>query len=293
MHGLNDGANAGRGLADIFYHISVVVLSAGAALSLPLMASLIAKNFLLYWSFIENEKIFLIILEIGIAVLLILFFTHIGRNIKNRKASTMANSAGLVFVTPSEGLPARDKLRKLKERQGFARDIMVIGSTGFRTFVDQEGDLHHVIHNCRNVKIMLLDPFGAGASERAKSVPNIDITTESFREQITKSIYFLRRLKAVQKNIRLKLYRNEPMFKLVVVGDYVFLRHYHMGMDVRDMPEYAFKHDQNPGSLYTLFSHYFLSRWQDPDIPEYDLETDELVYRDKAGNEARRERSKL
>jgi hypothetical protein len=31
-------------------------------------------------------------------------------------------------------------------------------------------------------------------------------------------------------------------------------------------------------------------RWEDPAIPEYDLETDELVYRDSAGNEVGREK---
>jgi hypothetical protein len=56
------------------------------------------------------------------------------------------------------------------------------------------------------------------------------------------------------------------------------------------MPEYVFVHNQDPGSLYTIFYQYFLNHWADPRIPEYDLETDELVYRDIAGNEEKRER---
>jgi hypothetical protein len=35
-----------------------------------------------------------------------------------------------------------------------------------------------------------------------------------------------------------------------------------------------------------------MQRWQSADIPEYDLETDELVYR-KAGTEIRRERFEM
>ena len=43
-----------------------------------------------------------------------------------------------------------------------------------------------------------------------------------------------------------------------------------------------------PGGFYDPVHQYFLSRWQDPRIPEYDLETDELVYQsDSVG--ARRE----
>jgi hypothetical protein len=56
------------------------------------------------------------------------------------------------------------------------------------------------------------------------------------------------------------------------------------------MPRYVFKHDPNIGSLYFPFYQYFVGKWNETDIPEYDLETDELIYRDKAGNEVRREK---
>jgi hypothetical protein len=55
------------------------------------------------------------------------------------------------------------------------------------------------------------------------------------------------------------------------------------------MPEFAFKHDRN-GGLFDLFYQYFVSQWFDPAIPEYDLDTDELIHRDRAGNEVRREK---
>jgi len=80
-----------------------------------------------------------------------------------------------------------------------------------------------------------------------------------------------------------------PLLKLAILGDYISVQHYHTGLDVRDMPEYVFHHGQNPGSLYTYFYQYFLARWHDPNIPEYALDTDELIYRDNAGNEIRRE----
>jgi len=56
------------------------------------------------------------------------------------------------------------------------------------------------------------------------------------------------------------------------------------------MPKYVFKHNQNPGGLYSPFYQYFLDKWENPNIPEYDLTTDELIYRDGAGNEVRREK---
>lgn len=100
----------------------------------------------------------------------------------------------------------------------------------------------------------------------------------------------LKGLRAAQKQVRLKLYPDQPLLELAIVGDYAFLQHYHTGLNVRDMPEYAFRNEQKHSGLYVPLNRYFLSRWQDPNIPEYDLDADELVYRDRTGSEVRRER---
>ena len=279
-----------HGSGRLIYHIAVVGLSAAFVLSLPFTVSFAAKKFLAYWSLIGNDKIFLISVEMALTILFILLSHYIHKSWKNRKLSNMARAAGLVFVGSTRGLFSRRTIKKFKEQEGFARDVMVIGSTGFRTFVDPKGDLHNVMKHCREAKIMFLNPYSDGANARARSILDPDITLETFREQIKKSIDFLKGLKAIQKKVRLKLYRNIPLFKLVIIGDYIWIQHYHAGLDVRMLPEYVFKHDKNTGSLYIPFYHYFLTKWNDPEIPEYDLETDELVYRDVAGNEVRREK---
>jgi len=56
------------------------------------------------------------------------------------------------------------------------------------------------------------------------------------------------------------------------------------------MPECVFKHTRDDLGLYAMFYQYFIKRWESPEIPEYDFETDELVYRGSNGNIARRER---
>ncbi len=279
-----------KNISHIFYHISIVILSAAVALSLPRAVSFIARKFLVYWSLIENQEIFLVSVESAVAVLLIVLLYSAGRSWRDRRFSRMARYAGLMSVTPIAGFFARRRIRKMKEQEGFGRDIMVIGSTGFRTFTDPRGDLHKVLRNCREAKIMLLDPLREGAVIRAKSIPDPEISPEIFREQIIRSIDFLKELKASQKNMKLKLYPDMPLLKLAVLGDYIFVRYYHTGLNVRSMPEYGFKNDQNPGGLYNPFHQYFFARWNDPAIPEYDLETDELVYRDRNGSEMRRER---
>ena len=279
-----------KGSSYVLHHLVMVGFSAALALSLPIVIRFVAREFLLYWSRIGSDKIFFLSVEIILTVCIIFFFAHIRKSWKDRRLSNMARAAGMVFVTPAKGFFAKRRIKKLKESQGAARDVMVISSTGFRTFVDPEGELHQVIRNCRKAKIMLLDPSSEGAILRAKGIPTPDVTLETFGEQIRRSIDFLKILKGAQKNVRLKLYPDPPFLKMTILGDFIWLQHYQPGLDVQRMPRYVFKHDPNIGSLYFPFYQYFLGKWNNPSIPEYDLETDELVYRDTAGNQVRREK---
>lgn len=278
-----------RETSTILYHVLLLVISAAFALSLPWTISFIADKFLIYWAFIGNDKIFFISIEMLLTILFLFFTTCLRKSWKDRKLSKMAKDAGLVSVIPSTGFLAKRRIRKLKEKQGHSRDVMVISSTGFRTFVDPEGELHQLLKDCQKARIMLLNPNREGATVRAKSIPDPEITPESIGEQIKKSIDFLKALKALQKNIKLKLYPDPPFLKMAILGNYIWLQHYQAGLNGQMMPKYVFKHDPDTGSLYLPFYQFFTERWNNPEIPEYDLETDQLIYRNTAGNEVRRE----
>jgi len=279
----------GKNFTHISYHVIVVLLSATLALSVPFVVSAMAGSLLQFWAFIENEKLLLVVLEIFTAVVLIVFFNLLRRGWKDRRIVNMAKSAGMVPAA-QRGIFVQRRARKMKKELGFARELMIIGSTGYRSFVEPEGDLHEAMMHSREAKIMLLDPLKEGAVTRARSIPDPEITPEVIRDQIVKSIDFLKGLRALGKRVRLKLYPDLPLLKLAIIGDYAFLRHYHTGLNVRHMPEYAFRNEPRHGGLYVPLCRYFVSRWQDPAIPEYDLDTDELVYRDQFGTEVTRER---
>ena len=273
----------------IISHIVIIAVSAGIALSLPYTVGIIAQKFLLYWAFIGNEKVFMLTVEIITAVLLIVTFNYIGWIWRERRRAKMSRQAGLISFSSPRGTFARKRSRKKKEDQGIARDIMVIGSTGHRTFATIDGELHAVVRNCRAARIMLLNPYSEGAHIRARSIADPEITSAMLADQIEESIAFLKGLRSVQKDIRLKLYAGVPFLKMALSGDYIWVRHYHAGFDVQGMPEYVFRHTQSPGSLYTIFYQYFQNHWNDPAIPEYDFETDHLVYRTTSGDEQKRE----
>jgi hypothetical protein len=283
-------ANFLNGVGRLLFHVLLVALSAGIAFFLPTIVSGVARSFWVYWSIIERETIYLISVEIVTALVLLLVFNYLGKSLKDRKIARSANHAGLARCFRSGGPWTQRRITRLKTRQGLHRDVLVISATGFRTFAHPHADLRQVLQNCREAKIMLLNPRSEGAQARAKSILDPSVTAEKITEQINGSIEFLKGLKAAQKNIRLKLYDDAPWLKLAILGDYVWLKHYHPGLDVQNMPEYMFEHDQNPGGLYTPLYQYFLTRWDNPDFPEYDLDTDELVYRNGSGKELRRER---
>ncbi len=159
-----------KNIAHISYHISVIFLSAALALSLPYLVSTLADSLLKFWTVIEDEKIFLVSLEIFMAVALILFFNAIVHGREYRRIADMAKKAGLVLVAPSGRIFLRRRIKKMKKELGFARELMIIGSTGYGSLLDQNGDLHEAVLNCREAKIMLLNPFQEGADTRARSI---------------------------------------------------------------------------------------------------------------------------
>src|SRR5207247_9660338 len=126
-------------------------------------------------------------------------------NWRNRRLSKLGRAGGLVHAGAANGILARRVARRLKERHAFARDIMIIGSTGFRTLVEPKGDLRAVIENCRSAKIMLLDPESRGAIERVRTIGGLEITRDGLRAQVEQTIAVLRALPAAHGRIRLKL----------------------------------------------------------------------------------------
>ncbi len=273
----------------VLYHVVVVTLSAGAAASLPYAANLIGQTFAMHWSAIERNTVAVIGIEVAVAILLIAGINGLCRAVRNRRLAEMATYAGLKYIVPA-GTLTRSQIDQIITRQIRAKNLMIIGSTGYRTFVEPEGELHTVIWKSLESKIMLLNPYSAAARARASALSDSAVTPEALGEQVEKSIELCKRLKAGQKSVRLKLYSDPPHVKLAILGDFIWLQHYHTGLDVHTMPEYVFEQNYNDYGLYTLFYQYFTRRWESAEIPEYDLDTDELVYRESNGKEMRREK---
>jgi hypothetical protein len=267
------------------FHGLVVVASAGIAWSLPD----IARRFLGFWSRVEHEARLLVAIEVGVALLIILASNYLWRSIRYRRQASLAEGAGLVSFFPTHDPGAGRKIRELKRQQSLGRAVLAIGVTGHGTVVDDKAELHALLETCLEAKLILLNPFSEEAARRAQSLSHPEISPDRFRDELSDTIALIKRLRAAGKVIRLKLYSDRPHLRMVILGDYLWLQHYHTGLDVKWMPEYVFHHNRNHHGLYTLFYQYFTKRWENQEIPEYDFQTDELVYRARNGSEVRRE----
>ena len=274
-----------RELSALAFHAVVVTVSAGIAWSLPN----IARQFLVFWSHVEHEKILLLTIEVGVALLLILVSNYLWRSVQDRRQAVMARGAGLESFFPLHDPGADRRIRELKQQQSLGRTVLAIGVTGHWTVVDDKAEMHALLETCLEAKLLLLNPFSEEAARRAQSLLQPDISPDRFCRELCETIDLIKRFRVSGKVIRLKLYSDRPHLRMVILGDYLWLQHYHTGLDVKWMPEYVFQHNQNHHGLYTLFYQYFMKRWENQDIPEYDFQADELVYRSRNGRELRRE----
>ena len=260
-------------------------MSAGVALLLPIGAA----RFLSFWSHVEQDQVSLIAIEMSVAVLLMAGINFVHRSLRDRALADAARGAGLVSFFPRRGPEVHQRIQALKEEQGTGRSVLVIGSSGAGNLLDHVGDLSSVLDRCLEAKILLVNPFHGDVRARMEALGHPDNSYPQFREDVRQSIALLKRLKAMGTVVRLKLYSESPLVKLVILGEYLWLQHGPADPAVQHMPEYVLRRSRKDHGLYTFYAQYFLQRWESLDVPEYDLETDELVYRSRTGQEIRRE----
>ena len=272
-------------LTSIGSHIVVLVSSAIIALSLPW----IAREFLAFWSHVEGSTVLVMGIEVAVAIVLILFGNFIRRSFRNAQLAKIASGAGLVACMHAINKHARHRVAESKAQQGLGHPLRVIGFTGFSTFADPTSELHGVVHNCLEARILLANPLSEAVKRRIKQQPDPMAAWKRVCQEVQASIQMLKSLKDRGKPVKLKLYSDLPLVRLAILGEHVWLQSYHTNLEVGTRPEYVFQHDRQEYGLYALWYQYFLQQWTSPALPEYDLDHDELVYREDGEGEIRRE----
>ena len=274
-------------LQQILSHGVITVLAVGIAFSLPQAARYILYE---WWPLVEKDPNLLLATEIGMASVLVLLFNFAKIAWADRQKVAMAKLTALAYArNDRRDWLSRRRERALVKRLSAARDAHILTLTGYDTFVDGRSPLREILKTAYEIRVMLVNPVGKGLRRRVDALPP-DITLLSFHKEIEASIAYLAELRKTGKKVTLKFYEQEPFWKVVVFGDHVWVQHCHTGFEVKHQPEYVFalQHHNPREGLYVPFYMHFLDQWSQPCHPEYDFETNELVYRDETGNECGR-----
>lgn len=277
-----------NGLRQILSHGAVTILAVAIAFSLPGFANYILNE---WWPEVESNASMLLWTEIALASVLALVFNMATIAWDHRQRVLTTRLASLVHArNANPGWWSRRRERALVNQLTTARDAFVLTLTGYDTLVAEDSLLRPVIGKAYEIRVMLVNPVGQGLRRRAESLPS-EVTVLTLHTEIEATIGALSALRKYGKKVKLKFYDEEPFWKIVVLGDYLWVQHCHSGFVVREQPEYVFalQHAEPRHGLFVPFYMIFLNHWNDPRHPEYDFDTNELVYRDAGGRETGRE----
>ena len=276
------------GLRQVTLHVGITLLAVGIAFSLP-----VAAQYILYqwWPRVASDTSLLLALELSLAASLVLLFNLWRVAAENRVKGKVADAAALVYARHRPGWLARWRERNLVRKLPASRDAFILTLTGYDTFADAKSLLREPLQSAYEIRVMLLNPAARGAQKRIDSLPR-EITQQSYAGEVEASIEFLASLRARGRKVTLKFYDQEPFWKVVVLGDHLWVQYCHGGFEVKGDPEYVFA--LNPAEprqgLFVPFYMYFLEQWNDPRHALYDFDTRELVHCDERGREIRRTR---
>ncbi|MFH1495790.1 MAG: hypothetical protein ABIG70_13475 [Pseudomonadota bacterium] len=270
-------------LQHIFSHAAVTLLAVGIAFSLPMAASFILYS---WWPKVAGDSHLLLITEISFAAVLVLLLNLVLVAKEGRRSLRMNRIASLVHVREGNNWFSRWSGRDLLNRISGTRDVSVMSTTGYDTFVSKSRDLHRFIDDSYELRVMLMNPYGAGAKRRAQSLGKQE-SISSYRQETEATIERLAELAAAGKKVTLKFYEQQPFWNLIVTGEYVWVQYCHDGHELKNQPEYVFalRKDKPAQGLFSAFYMHFLNQWNDPRHPEYDWQSKELIYRNNKGSE--------
>jgi hypothetical protein len=276
-----------NGLRHSLSHIVVTLLAVGIAFSLPTIAQFVLYD---WWPEMQNDVYLLLVTELGLAMVLVLLFNVLKISWDNRHMIASARRASLVYATDANAGPSRRKARELVKNSSSPRDVFVLTLTGYDTFGDPHSLFHEALRTAYEIRVMLLDPRSEAALTRVETIPDQHVNLKSLHDETGSSIAYLSELHKAGKRVSLKFYEQQPVWKVVVLGDHVWVQHVHKGFEVKQQPEYVFalQTGEPRQGFFVPFYTYFLDHWNEQRHPVYDFDTGELIYRSIAGNETRR-----
>lgn len=275
-------------LRHVFAHAAITLLAVGIAFALPDVAQYILYS---WWPMVQDDSQMLLLTEIGFAALLVLLFNLAKLTWHYRARAYMSTIASLVHVRDNGGWLSRLLGQDLIRAVPWKRDVAILSITGYGTFAASDAPLNRALGECYEIRVILMNPYSEAAAGYVSGHADPAGTLARFRRELDASIACLKRLRTEGKKVDLKLHDDSPFWKLVFTGEHAWVRCCHDGRSFEQNPEYVFALQASKPNrgFFPAFYTYFLNQWNDPQHPEYNLETDELIHRGPDGREIRRE----
>ncbi|WP_374086622.1 hypothetical protein [Methylomicrobium lacus] len=161
---------------------------------------------------------------------------------------------------------------------GSAKNLYILGLTGWNTFGSPSTPLHGVISQFKGtVNVLLLNPKSEAFKTRMIEIQANEKTHQSELINTLKSCHLL---KKAGINIKVTLYSHRPIWKMIFTDSYMWLQHYSKNNHVDDNPVYSFYKNDNGTSIFLPLTEVFEKRLRDDGSIELDLEAlnvDELT----------------
>jgi hypothetical protein len=279
--------NFWHSLHHIASHTVITLIAVAVAFSLPKAATYILFT---WWPRMQEDGRGLLYTEIAFAALLVLVMNLVKLAWDYRGRARISDVASLVFAQESGDWLTRWVKDNQMKRMPWKRDLTIKAVTGYGTFAADDSALKTILDDCYELRVMLLDPYGPSALAYAAAHADPQTTLIDMRREVAASIAALKRLQGPGKTIALKFYDEAPFWKLVFIGHHVWVRCCQGTRDTAKFPEYVFalQPDKPMRGFFPAFYTDFLNQWSDPRHPEYLFDSDELLYRNGTGGEARR-----
>lgn len=259
-------------------YLGMILLALGIAFSLPAAVQAILEQ---WWPGLMADAGLLLATEICLALLLVLGF--IGAK------NFIAQRASLGWSCSQASWLSRWRERALVKQMP-ARDAYVLSVTGREILGNAHGRFGAALQSAADLRVMLLNPNGSAAQQRVNALLDEACDPAQLREDIRLSIDYLQSLRQRGRKVSLKFYDQPPFWKLLILGEHVWVQYFLSRDGGNGLPEYVFalNHKDPRRGLFMPFYMYFLQQWAEHKHPALDFDTGELVYCDADGNETRR-----
>lgn len=235
---------------------------------------------------------------IDVAIILLIIFVAYRFYMIGKERLQLLNSSGLFYFGKNVSYTDRLKNEKLLlENIKNSRTIQIIGATGYNTFARDDAHGKAILRDALEkaegeIKILLMHPDERFTKMRAQC---LSVPYDTYRNEFLNSLRFLKELKNKGKNINLKLYSQKPIWKMIILDNFLWLQYYHSHTHVEKMPVYGISNSSMRGE-YNLFSPLyavFEKKWLHDGNPTFDFNTDEIVYDPVAGSPSKRMKIRL